>query len=172
MEQILDMPSVSERALQYGGFWIRFVAALIDGVLLAVVNGIIGQILGLGFFVNPTGIDPTTLAYYCLTLAIQFGYHAGMEASANQATLGKLALRLKVGKVNGERLSVGIAIGRYSIKTFLGIFLIVSYMVPTGGPWITFLIIVISCFGYLMAAWDKKKQALHDKIAGTYVFKD
>ena len=73
-----------------------------------------------------------------------------MESSAKQATLGKLAVGIKVGKENGEKLSFGNALGRYLSKILSAITL---------------------CIGFMMVGWDKKNQALHDKIAKTYVFK-
>jgi len=69
----------------------------------------------------------------------------------NGATLGKMALRLKVVKTEGELDWVTIilreTIGKFVSGIILGI-------------------------GYLMVAWDPKKQALHDKIAGTYVIRE
>ena len=83
-----------------------------------------------------------------LWLAIQWLYFALMESSKNQATLGKMALGLRVTDLNGNRISFGKATGRYFGK-------ILSSM--------TLLI------GYIMAAFTAKKQALHDFVAGTLV---
>jgi uncharacterized RDD family membrane protein YckC len=73
-----------------------------------------------------------------------------MESSENQGTLGKMAMGIKVGDQAGNRISFGNALGRYFGKILSTLLLFV---------------------GYLMAAWDSKGQALHDKLADTYVYK-
>ena len=78
-------------------------------------------------------------------------YHIVMESSAKQATLGKQILAIKVCDLQGERISVGRAIGRNLAK-------IVSVL--------TFFI------GYLFSFFNKQQQCLHDMIAGTLVMKD
>jgi len=76
-------------------------------------------------------------------------YFAGSESSRWQATVGKKLLRIKVGDFEGKRISFG--------KAFLRLF----------GKWISGQILLI---GYLMAFFTKRKQALHDFLAGTFVF--
>jgi len=57
---------------------------------------------------------------------------------------------VKITKINGSSIGIGIAILRY----------------------IGYLVSAITVFvGYLMIIWDTKKQGLHDKIAGTCVIK-
>jgi len=65
-------------------------------------------------------------------------------------TLGKMVMGIKIVETDGSPIGIGRAILRY-----------VGYLVST----------IIICIGYLMIAWDSKKQGLHDKIAGTYVVK-
>ena len=77
-------------------------------------------------------------------------YYAGMESSANQGTLGKMAVGIKVTDLNGERISFARATGRYFSKI------------------ISALIIAI---GFIMVAFTSKKQGLHDMIAETLVIK-
>ena len=79
-----------------------------------------------------------------------FLYFALMESSTNQATVGKMALGIKVTDLEGNRISFGRALGRTFAKILSG------------------LIIFI---GYIIAAFTEKKQALHDMIAGTLVVK-
>jgi uncharacterized RDD family membrane protein YckC len=73
-----------------------------------------------------------------------------MESSPQQATLGKMALGLKVTDLQGERLSFARATGRYFGKIVSSLILFV---------------------GFMMAGWTEKKQALHDIMAGTLVVK-
>ena len=160
----------------YGGFWIRFVAYLIDGLILGIPFGIvvIGLILMFGGFgvllhrlpvdpqANPTADPRAALALAAPMFAVLYGamfffvilqwlYFAGMESSERQATFGKSAMSLRVANSEGGRLSFGHASGRFFAK-------IVSGLVPFA-------------IGYIMAGFTAKKQALHDFIAGTLVLK-
>jgi uncharacterized RDD family membrane protein YckC len=73
-----------------------------------------------------------------------------MESGKQQATVGKMALGLKVTDLNGQRISLGRATGRHF------------------GKWVSTIILF---FGYFMMLWDEKNQTLHDKMAGTLVVK-
>ena len=75
-------------------------------------------------------------------------YFAAMESSPKQATLGKLALSMKVTSLQGERISFGKATGRYFGKILSALILLI---------------------GFLMIAFTEKKQGLHDMLAGTLV---
>ena len=78
-------------------------------------------------------------------------YHIVMESSAKQATFGKQILAIKVCDMQGERISVGRAIGRNLAK----------------------IVSVLTLFiGYLFSFFNKQQQCLHDMIAGTLVMKD
>src|SRR3954466_12584973 len=101
---------------QYAGFWLRVVAAIIDGVLLGVVNSVIGAFFGGGLstLIKP-GQDASTLNFAAIfaaigtmiliQLAIQLVYFAYLESSEKQATIGKMVLGLKVTDMNGQRIS-------------------------------------------------------------------
>lgn len=157
MNSILDAPVATEQKLEYAGFWIRFVAALIDGIILGVVNmvlsfALIGGGMGMSMAAGDGDIGSFGMmfaVYYIIVIGIQVAYYALMESSARQATLGKMAVGIKVGNEQGGRISAMNAVGRYFAKI------------------ISTLILLI---GYIMAAFDVRKQALHDKIASTVVF--
>ena len=145
-EQILDAPSDVEKKLNYAGFWIRVAAVLIDSILMYIV------FFGVAFLFMD-GLTSMALGM-SITLQVIFAaagilYFAGMESSSRQGTLGKIAVGIKVGNAQGEQLSFANALGRYFAKIVSAITLYI---------------------GFMMAGWDKKKQALHDKLAGTYVF--
>ena len=130
--------------LQYAGFWRRFLAFLIDGIILATVDYFLGRAMGL----DPTDFHQDRTAYDALTTLIHWLYFAGMESSSLSATLGKLALGITVGDLNGNRISFLRATGRHFAKIISGLL----------------------CFiGYIMAGFTAKKQALHDMIAGCLV---
>ena len=142
----------------YAGFWIRFVAYLIDVLLIVVVMSILGGILGFGV---TSAFDPAAaagggvapgagLGYNAISIVIGIAYFAGMESSALQATLGKKAVGLIVVDTQGRRISLGRAIGRYFAKILSGLILAI---------------------GYIMIAFTERKQGLHDLIVSTLVVK-
>jgi uncharacterized RDD family membrane protein YckC len=83
-----------------------------------------------------------------LTTVVAWLYFAFCESSAWQGTLGKLALGIRVTDMQGRRISVPRALGRYPAK---------------------FLSAIILFVGFMMAGWTQRKQALHDMICGTLV---
>ena len=149
----------------YAGFWRRFGACLIDGVvtgLIAVLVGVMsGFALGVycGFlvvFLRWPRLSSEELAGYVAVAGAAIGitasivYCAVMESSASQATLGKMALGVRVTDLDGGRISFARALGRLFSK-------IAS--------------LLIFCIGFVMAALTEKHQGLHDIIAGTLVMK-
>lgn len=85
---------------------------------------------------------------YLLYLLIGWLYYAAQESSERQATIGKRLLAIKVTDFNGNRLTFGNATGRFFGKLVSG---------------------MLYGIGFLMAAFTKQRQALHDKMANTYV---
>lgn len=135
-------------SVQYAGFWKRFGAVLIDGIILYIVERII--IFVLIFFSSAIlrrtqGVEVFSSV---LIIVISWLYYAFQESSPKQATLGKQALGIIVTDLNGNQISFGRATGRYFSKILSGLILLI---------------------GYIMAAFTEKKQALHDIIAGTLV---
>lgn len=124
----------------YGGFWIRFLAYVVDSLIVGIAFFLIVMLLGV------MGLQLFGAELVFLLLGIL--YWALMQSSARQATYGKSLLGLKVTGVAGERITVGRALARELAK-------IVSTL--------TLLI------GYIIAAFTKRKQALHDFVASTYV---
>jgi uncharacterized RDD family membrane protein YckC len=154
METILDSAQVETGPVTYAGFWIRFVAYIIDSIVIGVVQSLITfsffSTLILTEPMNAEGqlLPPSFFNYLLVLLGINWLYFAFMESSKKQATLGKMALNLKVTSLTGERISFLNATGRYFSK---------------------FVSTIILLIGYIMAGFDPKKQALHDKMASTYV---
>jgi uncharacterized RDD family membrane protein YckC len=152
----------SERS--YAGFWIRFVALIIDALIVGVVSsfvivpilasfGIIGSMSDMGnmdesYFAAMIAALSGVMAI--VNLVIYWLYFSIMESSSWQATLGKRAVGVKVVNEQGNRISFVTATIRY-----------IGKMVSSA----------ILMIGYLMAAFTAKKQALHDMIASTYVVK-
>lgn len=101
---------------RYAGFWLRFGAAIIDGILVGLVNGILRGMIGDGFM------------YSVLTLLIGWLYYTLMESSAHQATLGKKVLGIRVTDLDGNRIGFGRATGRYFGKIISAIILLIGYI--------------------------------------------
>ena len=132
----------------YAGFWKRFAASIIDGVILMVCGLIIGGFIGLVYrFTAGTSVGAGALGNLG-GIILGWLYFAIMESSSTQGTLGKMALGIKVTNLSGDRISFGRATGRHLGK-------IISAF--------TFFI------GYLMVAFTSRKQGLHDMMAGCLV---
>jgi uncharacterized RDD family membrane protein YckC len=168
------IPAQYQAGPQFAGFWLRFVAYLIDGVILGIpvgiicffIFGIMGGAAALSSRIQPNP-DPevaltqaTTIVsaligfifvVVLVVISINWLYFAYMESSERQATLGKIVMNLRVTDANGNRLTFGHATGRYFAK-------IVTGLVPL-------------FIGWIMAGFTEKKQALHDFIAGTLVYR-
>jgi len=152
---------------EYAGFWLRFLALLIDNVVMGIgfVLILIPLIFltGLGGFLsqihpdeelNDAGIFVLIgLIFLVATVSLVFTwlYHALMESSEWQATVGKKALGLVVTDMAGQRVSFARSTGRHFGK-------IITNMVP-------FFI------GYIIAGFTARKQALHDMLAGCLVLR-
>ena len=152
----------------FAGFWLRFVAFIIDSIILSVVYLILLQ--PLFAFLLPVKYDgwsefepvgdatfhtmwPTGsyLGYAELALFVTvILYHSLMESSKYQGSLGKLALELKVTDADGERLNFGKALLRNMAKVASSLTMLI---------------------GYIMAGLTSKKQALHDILANTLIVK-
>lgn len=141
---------VNGQDVVYAGFWKRYAAYFIDYILLTVVT------LPLSMIINLTGAGSgnesvqvaLTLVVMLLSMVISIGYYAGFHASRGGATLGKMAVGIKVVRGNGERISFLRAFCRY-LATI-----------------VSSLILMI---GFIMAAFTERKQALHDMMCDTLV---
>jgi uncharacterized RDD family membrane protein YckC len=126
------------------GVWKRAVAVIIDGILLGIVGyaiaGVTGGATGTGF--NLSG------APFFLWLLISLGYYILMEGTKG-ATLGKMAMKLKVVKVDGGAIDWQAAIVRNVVRLVDGLFF---YLVGAIAVWVS-----------------KKKQRLGDMAASTIV---
>ena len=138
-------------SLLYAGFWLRVAASLIDGLLISAVTLPFFFVIGVFSVLSRRNADfESNFGLSMFTILIQWLYYALMESSSKQATLGKMAIGLKVTDLNGNRISFGRATGRYFGRILSGLILNI---------------------GFFMIAFTEKKQGLHDMIAGTLVVK-
>ncbi|MDO5764330.1 MAG: RDD family protein, partial [Elusimicrobiales bacterium] len=152
------------RIYPYAGFWRRAVALLIDSLIIGIVSSVL-YILCLGIPVfklalqQPQSQDPKAfLALFGSMLLFQVAafvffwlYFALQESGKAQATLGKKAMGIKVVGADGGRISFWRATGR------------------TFGKMVSNMTLY---FGYYMAGFTAKRQALHDLMATTYVVRE
>lgn len=128
----------------YAGFFHRFIATLIDGVLVAVGSGIISGIFGL------MGDAGRTLASL-VTMVLGYAYYVYFISHRGQ-TLGKQAIGIRVQNIEtGQNLDMVSAILREVVGKFISA--------------------LVLCLGYFWMLWDDKKQTWHDKIARSVVVK-
>tara|TARA_Y100001970_G_C14145169_1_gene809422 strand:+ start:726 stop:1226 length:501 start_codon:yes stop_codon:yes gene_type:complete len=136
----------------FKGFWIRFVASFIDGIILLILIillasislVIFGAALGEG-----AGVGMFLLVFILASIATIL-YKPIMEASEYQGTVGKYALGMKVVDQKGQRITMTSSF----LRTIL-------YIIGAQG----FLL----CLGVVMIGFTEYKQGLHDILANTYV---
>lgn len=138
-------PAQAVTTTPYGGFWVRFAAYMVDGVLIGLASIAVALVWAAAF-----GIQATTDSNLLSLLLLAGGqlYHAYFVSSEKMATPGKRWCGLYVTDLEGKRLGFGRALWRNVAALF------------------SYLTLYI---GFIMAGFTERKQALHDKIAGTLV---
>jgi uncharacterized RDD family membrane protein YckC len=162
----MQQATAAPGAWHYGGFWIRFLARVIDAILLGIVGTIIriplALIMGTGSLLSLGRIDQDNpaaalaalgpiFALAGLSFVIQVALTLVYEVyflTTRGATVGKMALGLKVVRVDGGPISMGLAVGRFFASYLSGI---------------------IFFIGYIIAGFDIEKRSLHDRICNTRV---
>lgn len=163
---------------KYAGFWKRFLAHLIDQILIGFISSVIlipiFAAFGFGIFSqfnklndhefrnvtfqinefdNPSVAEISVMLFIIFFLVvilniINWLYYALMESSQKQATVGKIILNLQVTDLSGSRISFGRATGRYFAKIISGL---------------------LFGIGYLIMLFSQRKQTLHDMISGCII---
>lgn len=153
--------AATRRRYHYAGFWIRFLARVIDGLILGVVFYPLAMLLasqaGLNNLnqANPavpdlalaTKIIAGFTAFYIVEVFLCALYEAWF-ISHRSGTPGKLILGLQVVRPDGGTVSFGRAFARYC------------------GLLLSVFIVEIGC---IMAGFDSEKRSLHDRICDTRV---
>ncbi|MFZ1983706.1 MAG: RDD family protein [Desulfatitalea sp.] len=151
----VTMPGV----LKYAGFWIRFGAKIIDGLIMAAAQYAIlipfGILAYSTFSSMPEDPEDMLTSGSLLLLGVQQLIGILIPAVYNTffvgrfgATPGKMACRLKVVTPEGDKVTYARALGRNFAE------------------WISAIVLGI---GYIMAAFDSEKRALHDRVCSTRV---
>lgn len=140
--------------LPKAGFWVRVIACFLDSLILGAVQFVIGLVLSIaggaaGDFEGGGSFALFMITWLC-SIVISITYYV-FFTGYNGQTPGKMALRIQVVRSDGSPLSYGRAFLREIPAKFISA--------------------LILGIGYLMVAFDRQKQGLHDRIAGTYVIK-
>ncbi|MGH9647978.1 MAG: RDD family protein [Bryobacteraceae bacterium] len=153
---------VSGGTRHFGGFWIRFVARLIDGVLVGVALCvvIVPLVLLMGGFgalmsrngpldAAAGGLGAMAILGIIALAIIGPALYEIYFVSTRSATPGKLALGLKIVRADGGPMTTGLAVGRFF-----------AYLLDS---------LIPLYIGFIIAGFDSEKRAVHDYICGTRV---
>ncbi len=155
----------------YGGFWIRVLARLVDGLVLMVPSIlVIVLVAGTSFFSAILGGDISALTSSAPMLIVAGLINAAMAAayeafttSTYGGTLGKLALGLRVILPDGGMLDLQQALIRYLLYGAGGLIGLI--------PVIGLLGSLLTLVDNVSAAFDPQKRTIHDRLAHTFVVK-
>jgi uncharacterized RDD family membrane protein YckC len=131
---------------KYGGFWIRFLAYLIDQLIIFLVLVVAYVIFGQGREIREW--DDASAGLFGLVALVVFILYRPIFWAWRGRTPGMMPLGLQVRRMDGSRIGLGRAFLR-----FLG-----------------FIIAAIPFYlGLIWAGFDSRKQGWHDKMADTVV---
>ena len=134
--------SLEESLWPRAGFWVRFLATLLDWIMFSLLFFGGGNLLLPHAILNH--LEPGRLV-----VPVWIAYHVGMWTWKG-TTIGGIILGLKVVRVDGQPLEFGVALIR-SLAALLSF--------------------GAMCLGFFWAGWSREKQSWHDKIAGTIIVK-
>ena len=181
-------PAVAGRH-RFAGFWIRFGASLLDGLILIVINAVFSFMLQAVMMStrDPGGLIWLQIFSSLIQLTIGITYVTWFLGKFG-ATPGKMACGLKVIVSNGRPITYLRAFGRYwavalsviiTYILFAGVMGVVVFTTLAGGgpegPMVAVAVVLgillglLAFFPFYMAGMTKQKCALHDFICNTRV---
>ena len=151
MQKLAEGARIQTGELNYAGFGTRFAAYFLDALLLGVVNFGIAMIAGFmmarSIAAQPQNALLLQLVIFAINLSIGIAYEVTLIGKYG-ATLGKMACKIKVVTADNQRVTYLRALGRYFAK----------------------MLSSLTCLiGFIIAAFDGQKRALHDHICNTRV---
>jgi uncharacterized RDD family membrane protein YckC len=151
IQKLAEGAKLNTGGLTYARFFTRFAAVFIDGILLGAINMALAFVGGMAFASTlrtpSAGFLVFQAVLFLINLSIAVTYETVLVGKYG-ATLGKMAFKIKVVTAEGGQVSYLLAFGRYFAKM------------------LSWLILMI---GFIMAAFDDEKRALHDRICNTRV---
>lgn len=176
---VWDARPPDQQPARYAGFWLRVVAAIVDGIALLVVWKIVSLFLPAAVTVTAPAPDddvavqlaylqavletaaaPAPLIVYSL---LSWAYFVFQETSTAQATIGKRLVGIRVATEAGGRLSLGAA----TIRTWPMYLHNIAWLVS---GWLSSLVLLMAFIACIAVAFSNRKQGLHDKMAGAVLF--
>ena len=139
----LDLQSTNLDNVHYVGFWARVLALILDCIIVTAPLFLVYLII----FIFSTNEVITILTISIVSIIVYPVYEIIMVGKKG-ATLGKMVIRAKIVKANGEEIDMSSSALRFVGKIVSSLTLYI---------------------GYIMVAFTGKKQGLHDMIAKTYV---
>lgn len=144
----------------------RFLAKLIDWVLLFVVIGFVVGFVVLGVMIGTNSGYLGTLVSSLLSTALVWGYYALMESSQG-ATLGKMAMKLRVVSNSGQKVTLEQTVRR-NIWCGLSLLTLIPFIGFIGGLAELIAVIMIAVG---ISQDSVSRRAWHDKFGDTRVVK-
>jgi uncharacterized RDD family membrane protein YckC len=139
---------LSSNEVKYAGFWIRVVAWLIDYIIMLILALLVASVLVTIFNTEFTSESDYDLFVQFTSIVSSWLYFSVLESSSLQASLGKKAVGIKVVDKSMGKITYGQATSRFFGKMLSTITLFI---------------------GFIMIAFNKEKQGLHDALAGSYI---
>lgn len=156
-ELFAGAPKTTQPALRHAGFWIRLVASMVDFIVclglffLAIPLALMAVKLGENLAGAPAGQATPVLVVAVAGLPLSIsGLYQTLFVGWSGQTPGKALLGLKVIQTSGAEMTYRRAFARWVGRVLSGF---------------------LFGLGFLMIAWTKNKQGLHDKIAKSYVIR-
>lgn len=153
LQKLAEGAMVNTGGMRYAGFWIRFVAKFIDGLILGAVIGIpmvviIGVMGGFSNSEEPSGaLVAVQMVLQLFSWVVSAAFSIFFVGKFG-ATPGKMACKIHIVDASGTKISYGRATGRFFAEILSGL---------------------ICYIGYIMAGFDVEKRALHDRLCNTRV---
>jgi uncharacterized RDD family membrane protein YckC len=134
----------------YASFWLRFLAFIIDLIVLSILFNVVRLVVNFKLKSEYVVADYGFFVLYRGPIVFVIGwlYYSIFESSKAMATVGKMAVKIKVTNLLGNRITLFNATGRFFGKFISSLFL---------------------CMGYIVVFFMSTKQGLHDYWAQTVV---
>ena len=157
VQKLKEGANVAGGQMEFAGWWTRFAAYFLDGIITGIIGAIFGGVLGAaigaagGMSGNNrlAGVIIIQIAAAGIGFAVRAAYFIYFIGKDGQ-TPGKKLCKIRVVNADGSPVGYAKATGRFF-----------GYLLST----------LILCIGFLMAAWDDEKRALHDRLCNTRVIK-
>ena len=148
--------------MEYAGRRRRFFGFVIDLIVVLVLVGILNAVGLIDTFASEGEVVSTVDGL--VQAGVGFGYYFVLTALMG-ATLGKMALGMKVVGADGNKARPGAVLVRELIARALGAILSAVIGAAIGG----IIGVAVAIIIIIMILFDDKRQGLHDKIGGTFV---